>query len=150
MLLEATPLPSLALYISAAFLALATAAYLLFVMSTARLFGRISDQSRLVRGINFLLVPPALLLATLGIGLAGLNALAGAPTGIRTPWALAMFGGGLGCASALLAAEGIALKRRAEARRRAGPGLSTRVAGLGLTAVPLLGLGAVFVRLGLG
>lgn len=140
----------LPLYVSAAFLALATAAYLLFVMSTARLFGRIADQPRLTRGVNFLLVPPALLLAVLGILLAGLNALAGAPAGIRTPWALAMFGVGLGCASGLLAAEGIALNRRADARHQAGPGLGTRVAGLALTAVPLLALGVLFVRLGLG
>jgi hypothetical protein len=144
------PASPLALYVSAAFLAVATAAYLLFVMSTARLFSRISEQPRLARGVNFLLVPPALLLATLGILLAGLNAVAGAPTGIRTPWALAMFGVGLGCASGLLAAEGMALNRRADARHRAGPGLGTRVAGLALTAPPLLALGALFVRLGIG
>ncbi len=143
------PLPltaTLGLYASAAFLYVGAGAYVLFVVSTALLFGRVSDQPRLARGVNFLLVPPALLVAVLGIGLATLNAFATSATVIRTPWALAMLGGGLGIASALLAAEGIVLRRRLDARRSVGLGLGTRVLGLSLTAVPLLVLGGVFVH----
>jgi hypothetical protein len=147
--LVATPAPSLGLYLSAIFLYLVAAAYLIFVVSTAVLFGRLTRPPRLVRGINFLLVPPALLVAVLGIGFATLNAFVGAANVPSTAWALAMFGGGLGFASALLAGEGVAL-RRAGTPDRAGGSLSTRLVGLALTALPLLALGGVFVRVALG
>jgi hypothetical protein len=147
--LAATTAPSLGLYLSAIFLYLVASAYLIFVISTALLFGRLTRPPRLVRGLNFLLVPPALLVAVLGIGFATLNAFVGAANVPSTAWALAMFGGGLGFASALLAGEGVAL-RRAGIQDRAGGPLGTRLVGLAVTALPLLALGGVFVRVALG
>lgn len=149
MILAATTAPSLGLYLSAVFLYLVAAAYLIFVISTALLFGRLTRPPRLVRGLNFLLVPPALLVAVLGVSFATLNAFVGAANVPSTAWALAMFGGGLGLASALLAGEGMTL-RRAGTPDHAGGSLGTRLVGLALTALPLLALGGLFVRVALG
>jgi sulfite exporter TauE/SafE len=125
------------------FFYLVIGAYIAFLINSAWMFSHYPAPGRLLRGANLTLVPIGVLLAALGVAAASVNAFTGRQGAPTTGWAVVMVAFGLGATSLLLAAEGLALRSRADRERRLA--LGRRSLSLVATAVPLAALGALFV-----